>query len=319
MKDRVVVGTRPWLGFLNSWDWLTKAIPAERLAALRIGTGLVLLADVALTYWPFRYDYFGPGSLSDPDVFAGHFQSPHWSWSVIRWFPSFFTPDAICAIWMIAALALTLGIYARAAACVSWIMALSVINSNAYLHNSGDLVRMHLLFALMLTPCGAAWSLAPPKGIPPGAKVAIYPWAIRLLFLELIVIYFFNGIYKVVFGSNWQSGTVLHYVLHTPGWARWSPPTSIPVWFSTGLTYFVLAWELLFPALVLVRSTRFAALCIGAAFHLGTFFNLEIGPFGLYALCMYLPLLPWEGRPTPAQRDPLGHAIAEALEVEYAS
>jgi hypothetical protein len=45
---------------------------------------------------------------------------------------------------------------------------------------------------------------------------------------------------------------------------------------------------------MLVRPARIAALAIGATFHVVTFFNLEIGPFGLYALCLYLPLLPWE-------------------------
>ena len=73
MNERIVIGTRPWLGFLNGWNWLAKPIPAERLAALRIGTGLVLLMDVLFTYFPFRYDYFGPGSLAEPDVFADHF------------------------------------------------------------------------------------------------------------------------------------------------------------------------------------------------------------------------------------------------------
>jgi hypothetical protein len=309
MRGRTIVGTRPWLGVLNGWDWFAKAIPAERLAALRIGTGLVLLLDIALTYCPFRYDYFGPGSLAAPDVFADHFVSPYWSWSVIRWFPSVFTPDIICSVWLIAALCLTVGLFARSAALVAWVMALSVMNSNAYLHNSGDLVRQHLLFFLMLTPCGAAWSLSRPRGMPAGTKRAVYPWAMRLLFLELIVIYFFNGIYKLAFGSNWQSGTVMHYVLHTPGWARWSPPVHIPEWFSVGMTYFVLGWELLFPFCMLVRPLRTAALVIGASFHVVTCFNLEIGPFGLYALCLYLPLLPWGGKTLPK-------ALAKQREIE---
>ena len=173
-------------------------------------------------------------------------------------------------------------------------MAVSVINYNAYLHNSGDLIRQHLLFFLMLTPCGAACSLMLPRQLRPGQRAAVYPWAIRVLFIELIVLYFFNGVYKVVLGENWQQGTVLHYVLHTPGWARWSPPFDVPAWASSAMTYFVLAWELLFPFCMLVRPARIVALVIGASFHVVTVLNLEIGPFGLYALCLYLPLLPWE-------------------------
>lgn len=291
MNDRVVVGTRPWLPkLLRDWRWLNDPIPAERLAALRIGVGLVLLADILLTYFPFRFDYFGPGSLAEPDVFAGHFAPPHWGWSLLRWFPAIFTPTVICLVWASAALFMTVGIVPQLAAFVAWAMSLSVNYSNAYLHNSGDLLRQHLLFFLMLTPCGATWSLTNRHR----GATAVYPWALRLIFLELVVMYFFNGLYKLAFGSAWQDGSVLHYVLHTPGWARWSPPIDLPFWLTAGVTYFVLAWELLFPALILIKPTRTPALLVGAGFHVATFFNLEIGPFGLYALCMYLPLLPWE-------------------------
>lgn len=314
MSERVVVGVRPRLpGFLSSWAWLTAPVPAERLAALRIGTGLLLFLDVMLTYFPYRYDFFGPGSLSDPGVFDEFVARPYWHWSVIYWLPHVFTPDVICWLWSGAALALTIGVFPRLAALIAWVMAVSVINTNAYLHNSGDLIRQHLLLFLMLTPCGAAWSLMRPAGLPRGAKAAVYPWALRLLFLELVVIYFFNGVYKAAIGLHWRDGAVMHYVLHTPGWCRWSPPFDMPIWLTSGLSYFVLAWELAFPALVLVKPARFWALLIGAAFHLGTFFNLEIGPFGLYALVCYLPLLPWEGNVAEAG-SPRFVAITESLE-----
>lgn len=297
MNDRIIVGIRPWLPtkFLRDWQWMNKPIPAERLAALRIGVGLVLLVDVLVTYFPFRLDYFGPGSLAEPKVFSVYFESPHWGWSLIRWFPNVFTPTVICTVWAGSALFLTLGIFPRMAAIIAWAMSLSVNYYNAYLHNSGDLIRQHLLFFLMLTPSGAAWSLMRPNQ----PKAAIYPWALRLIFLELVVMYFFNGYYKVTFGPSWRDGSVLHHVLHTPGWSRWSPPFDLPYWMSAALTYFVLTWELLFPVLVFVKPTRVPALLIGASFHLITTFQLEIGLFGLYALCMYLPLLPWEGRSAP--------------------
>lgn len=313
--SRVIVGARPTLpGFLNNWRWLTEPVPAERLAALRIGTGVILLLDILLTYFPFRYDFFGPGSLAEPGVFDELVSRPYWNWSLIHWFPSVFTPDVICWLWAGAALALTLGIFPRVAAVIGWAMAVSVHHTNAYLHNSGDLIRQHLLLFLMLTPCGACWSLMRPPGVPREAKTAIYPWALRLLFLELVVIYFFNGVYKVAMGMHWRDGEVMHYVLHTPGWSRWSPPFDLPYWATAGLTYFVLAWELTFPAAVMIKSTRFWALLIGAGFHLGTFFNLEIGPFGLYALVCYLPLLPWEGRVAAAQSASAKWHIPESKE-----
>jgi hypothetical protein len=60
------------------------------------------------------------------------------------------------------------------------------------------------------------------------------------------------------------------------------------------LTWLVLAWELGFPLLVLMPRTRTAALLLGVAFHVGTGLALQLGPFPLYMLCLYLPLAPWE-------------------------
>ena len=57
MSDPVIVGTEPWLPErLRRIAWLTEPVPAVRLAALRIGTGLALLGDVLVTYVPHMED-----------------------------------------------------------------------------------------------------------------------------------------------------------------------------------------------------------------------------------------------------------------------
>jgi hypothetical protein len=86
------------------------------------------------------------------------------------------------------------------------------------------------------------------------------------------------------------------------------------------VTTMVLIWEVMFPifmmlpwwvagiiraggllrsrgSLLLIRFLRrFRAvmLLFGVAFHLGIFVSLELGGFGPYMICLYLPLLPWE-------------------------
>ena len=52
MAEGVVVGVRPWLpGSLGRWDWLTAPVRAERLAALRVGVGLVLLLSSLVVFF----------------------------------------------------------------------------------------------------------------------------------------------------------------------------------------------------------------------------------------------------------------------------
>ena len=77
--------------------------------------------------------------------------------------------------------------------------------------------------------------------------------------------------------------------------ARWSYAwLPVPYWLTRLLTWLVLAWEFLFPVLLVWRRLRLPVLCFGAAFHLGIWLCLELGGFALYMLCLYLPLLPWE-------------------------
>jgi len=69
-----VVGLRPWLPWpLSRSPWWAAPVPAQRLAALRIGLGLVLLLDVLLTYAPYAHDFYGRGSLGAPPLFGWRF------------------------------------------------------------------------------------------------------------------------------------------------------------------------------------------------------------------------------------------------------
>ena len=58
--------------------------------------------------------------------------------------------------------------------------------------------------------------------------------------------------------------------------------------------YVTLTWELGFPVLVFLGVTRKPTLWLGVLFHIGTGLLFRIGPFPLYMLCFYLPLVPWE-------------------------
>ena len=119
----------------------------------------------------------------------------------------------------------------------------------------------------------------------------IYPWVLRLLFIQMTLIYFFNGVYKLM-GVEWRDGTVMHYVLHDVGWSRISLP--LPLWLERGSAWLVMGWELGFPLLVLIPKLRVPTLLLGVLFHIVSGIQLELGMFPLYALCFYLPLVPWE-------------------------
>src|SRR4051794_6736598 len=135
-RDTVkILGVKPWLpGAFGRSKWWTQPVRAERLAALRIGVGLVLLFDILFTYLPSYTDFFGVGSVSAPGSYA--------TASFLEWHRSLLmpveSPDAwlsLLLVWTGSAVCLTLGIWPRAAATVAWFFSVSLITVNPNLHN----------------------------------------------------------------------------------------------------------------------------------------------------------------------------------------
>ena len=207
-------------------------------------------------------------------------------------------------VWAGSALFLMLGCFTRVATVLSWMLSLSFENANPALNNAGDTIRLILLFYLMLCPCGATWSVDALWQRRKG-PVYVHPWPLRLIFVQMIFIYCMNGIYKI-FGDSWMEGNSLYYVLSDASLNRFSPHQLLllPMMLTRLMTWSVVVWETTFPLLVLWKWSRRVALIFGVLFHLGIFATMELAFFVPYALCMYLPLFPWErwGKPdVPAE------------------
>jgi hypothetical protein len=196
--------------------------------------------------------------------------------------------------WLTAIVALLVGWRTRLMAVAVWVLANSFDNLNPFVTYKGDVVRNILLFYLVISPCGAVWSVDRRlSGRPPGPTF-IYPWVLRLIFLQMVFMYFFNGLYKLL-GEQWRTGEALYFVLANAvrsrvSYAQFPVPFFLLQIFST----IVLVWELSFPLLVALRWTRIPALILGVLFHVGIGTSMELEFFSAYMLTMYLPLLPWE-------------------------
>lgn len=203
-------------------------------------------------------------------------------------------------LWAIAAGMLALGWQTRIAAIATFALNASFVNLNPNIDNAGDVIRCIIVFYLMLCPCGAVWSVDRliekyrSRVALSHARIVVSPWPLRLLFVQLTLIYFMNGLYKLG-GANWWSGDSLYYVLCDVTLTRFSyAQFPVPFWLTRIMTWLVLVWEVGFPLWVSLRWTRTAALWIGVLFHVGIYVSLELGNFAPYILTLYLPLVPWE-------------------------
>jgi hypothetical protein len=290
-----IAGLQPWLPWpLSRYAWWTVPVPAERLAALRIGVAALLFVDIALFYLPASHVYFGRDSLADSATFAVAREAKGY-WSAFAGIDEPVVLHCACLAWLASAVFLLVGCWPRSSAAFAWLLAVSFHHLNPAIHNGGDVIRIIALFYLMLSPCGAVWAVTPISGCPPRGPVVIAPWPLRLLFVQLTVVYFFNGVYKLL-GPEWRAGDALHYVLADPSLSRFSyAELPLPYWGVTLLAWTVMGWELAFPILILRPWPRRIGLALGVAFHLGIALLLELNMFPFYMLCLYLPLLPWEG------------------------
>src|SRR5262249_10227741 len=145
-------------------------------------------------------------------------------------------------VWVVAILCLMTGTLTRVSSMTVFVLSMSFANINENIDNAGDTVRGILLFYLAISRCGAAWSVdaclrralggAPPAvrllfdwvsgaGTVTARPVYIHPWPLRLILLQMVVIYWANGLHKIV-GSDWQRGNSLYYVLGDATLTRWS-------------------------------------------------------------------------------------------------
>jgi hypothetical protein len=346
-----VVGVQPWFPWpLSRWRWLTEPVPAERLAILRIGLAAMLILDILCTYLPNATTFFGRGSLGTPELYR-QTDPPPWSWDATQEDVQQFRDDlsgkrifhrtlgrswrwsllddvedprtfqACLVAWAVAAGFLCVGLLTRVAAIAVWLLTMSFAYWCGMIDNAGDQVRYIVALYLMLTPCGAAWSidswLRRRRGRLKG-NVYVHPWALRLIFVQLVLIYWSNGMFKLS-GYDWREGDSLYYVLGDLTLTRWSyAQLPMPYPLARALSWTVLYWEVGFPLWVcplwpwladrfegirldqprfmlwLLRHVPAIALGFGVAFHLGILFSMELGFFVPYMLCLYLPLLPAE-------------------------
>ncbi len=307
MSKPTVVGLQPWLPWpLAETRWWTEPVRAERLAALRVGVGAVLLVDALGHYWPYAGAFLGRGSLGGGEAFPVQGGELIFQWSLVRNLGAPGLVHAALLIWAGSGLCLILGLWSRLSALVAWALAVSILNANPYLTNRGDSARDILLFYLMLCPCGAVWALSPKskvqsvidKGQGTENKVQgavfVAPWPLRLLMVQLAMIYFVGGAYKALFPA-WWNGSAMYYAMANLAWTRlpyeWLP---WPQLLLPAFTWITLGWELGFPVLVCIPATRAVTLWLGVLFHLGTALLFQIAVFPLFMLCFYLPLVPWE-------------------------
>jgi hypothetical protein len=168
---------------------------------------------------------------------------------------------------LVSAALLTMGAWTRISAVTTWALAEQLYRYDPTFANGGDLVIRAFLFLGMLSGWGEAYSvdawrrrraalLGGATEIPPLRRIAA--WPLRLMMVQLAVIYFVNGAMKT--GQAWRNGTALYYALNLDHFYR-VPAQSVVTWLQwlgvlPMLTWLTRYWELCFPVALLGAALR---------------------------------------------------------------
>jgi hypothetical protein len=190
---------------------------------------------------------------------------------------------------------LCVGYRTRLAAALVWLLVLSFQRRDPWVLNSGDFLIRDLALVLMLAPSGTSlsvdrWRTARDRFWEFPSRA---PWPLRLMQIQLCVLYF-TSVWDKVRGTTWNNGTAVSYALRLSDLTRFSTPA----WFNNSellanlLTFGTLAIEAGLVVLVWNRRTRPWILALGIAMHLGIELTIEIGFFSLAVITAYLVWVP---------------------------
>jgi len=282
---------------VTGWNrfWFTPEDPAT-LSVIRILAGGMLFYT-HLVWSRGLEDFFSATSWISPEAAL----EMHGDNYPISYFWLINSPAGLWAVHIVALaamLCLTLGLFTRPAAIVSWIAAISYVNRVPLAQFGLDQLNTMLCLYLIVGPSGACYSLdrwrekrnAQQKGwaIPPVRPSVSANIAIRLMQFHMCVIYFAAGLGKAQ-GESWWSGTAMWWALGNLEYQSMDL-TWIAAWplLTSLLTHATVFWELTFP--VFVWNPKLRPLVIGMAIpvHLGIAFFMGMITFGLVMLfgCM---------------------------------
>jgi hypothetical protein len=282
-----------------AWNrfWFTPQ-STSTLAVVRIAFGVVMLGWTAAIGHDLFAFYSSNGLLSeqqDLDQVVGG-----WAWGPLGTFTSDTALVVTYLALFVSSLMLLIGLKTRLAAVVVFLGLMALTRRNIWVLDSGDPLLRSIAFFLMFAPSGAALSLdrllavrrgrAEPRTFPQRA-----PWALRLLQIQLSILYL-SAVWFKVGGETWRDGTAVSYALRIENLQRFPLPDALITseLASNVLTFGTLAVELSLGLLVWNRKLRPWVLLAGVGLHLGIDYAIRVGFFSYGILVLYIAFIPPE-------------------------
>jgi hypothetical protein len=254
---------------------LTHRRPAWPLAFMRILFGIVLFG------WTATMAFDAKELLGSDAIIPIRFATQgRWNW---------FGLETTGAVWValaalaFASIAIIVGWRPTRWLVLSFLLLVAIQRRNPVILNSGDLLIRNLALLLAFTPTSAAlsvdrWRRHGRHALRTAPLIA--PWGLRLIQLQLMVVYFIAFWSKS--GNLWLNGTAVSTAFRLEDLQRISTPSWIieNVIIIAVLTWGALAVELSLATLLWVKKLRPVLIALAVSLHLFIDIFILVGFFG---------------------------------------
>ena len=292
-------------GIRTPWTELIRTvfgIDLRALAALRIGTGLLILADLFGRARDVVAFYSDEGTLPRTLLIEKGAESPWcYSFHLLSGQPSI--QLLLFSIAAVFAVALTLGFHAKSATAASWVLLVSLQYRNPIILQGGDVLLRLLLFWGLFLPWGDRYSV---QGDPNARTTAARPFlsiATFALLLQICFVYWFSA--RLKSDPSWtRDFTAIYEAFSLDHFAKPLGKMLLPhhrtLRALTAASYWI---EVIGPVAALLAGViswrlRAATVFLFFGFHASMAVCLELGFFPAICSVAWLAFLPapfWSG------------------------
>jgi hypothetical protein len=285
-----------WL--LRAWDrfWFSRYDPVSAgVFRIFLGTLLVFFYLANALNWARYYSPDGVASITVLEPTRVH----QFTWNVFAWAERWVPVGDFWWLGLFCAVCFTVGLCTRLSTVVLFALQASMIHASRMVANGEDLVFRMLLFYGIFAPLGDALALDSwldrlfRKGPRTDAPMV---WPIRLMQLNVLLIYVISLPNKLADEVAWWDGTAIYWTMMNSTWCRHPGWLIFAYWPVSALaTYGTVFVEGTFPVLVWFRRTRLWSLAAIASLHLGIALMLQnVTFFTLSMVCSFWLFVPPE-------------------------
>jgi hypothetical protein len=204
---------------------------------------------------------------------------------------------AFFAVYVLASLFVTVGLFSRASIIVGYLCLTSFLHRNIFVHHGGDHLLCIACFWMMFAPIGAALSLDRlwfQKKKSSSTKQLVSLWALKAYQFQFVLVYWQASVSKLA-APSWWDGTAMYYVARHEEFARFPIPFVPQNMFLLKLfTWGSIFAEFLGWTLIWFRETRYFVLLVLLGLHIGIEYAMNIPIFEHIMIISLIVFIPGE-------------------------